>query len=557
VPPQQTADVDPPADHDVVLGLIRLRRDIEIAQLLVLSSVVGSQPDAQPRFPEILVSDAAAAGIDEATFRDGLAAHLRGTLSGSAGSALTDLIDMRIDEVQARLKAVPATMEKAHDWVRALTREETHGDTDYEAYVLLGDQVDPARVGAIAADWKKAWRAHREKSRDAWFFTEAFWISRNHEDLFDDLAHYRFYERFALGEFDALFDDLERRLGASLLDLAGSLDPFGTAVRPDPDARAAAQAIWLVSRARQLPVVLADVVGLVLRALSHATSPDGSWPSPVTSGEGTDTTYRPDTMGTAAAVIAVFKLSTSDAQQAAAARAVEWLVQSQEDDGHWAAYGPGTAVQHDDSVLATALALEAILRSGRPNVERLTERAAKWLIAAQGDAGGWHERSLPNPLLSVVVLESLELWNAGPQGLSEPLLLARDLLRRSQRLATEDTAEARQLAVVAAHTGIEAFMYVILSHPTVNEKTVKDKETIGLRRAMTRLQDHYHAQKLLPRNAVLPHRNGVDRLAILRDEIVHKALRVSRPDIDSHLREAQSFTSAISLQILGRDLLQS
>ena len=189
---QQTDDIDSSADHDVVLGLIRLRRDIEIAQLLVLTSVVGSQPNGEPQFPEILVSDAAALGIDDVMFRDALAAHLRGTLSGSPGSALTNLIDERIDEVQAKLKAIPATMEKARDWVRALTREETHGASGYEACVLLGDEVDPTRVHEIAADWKKAWRDHREKSRDAWFFTEAFWVSRNHEDLFDDLAHYRF-----------------------------------------------------------------------------------------------------------------------------------------------------------------------------------------------------------------------------------------------------------------------------------------------------------------------------------------------------------------------------
>lgn len=143
-------------------------------------------------------------------------------------------------------------------------------------------------------------------------------------------------------------------------------------------------------------------------------------------------------------------------------------MQSQQDDGHWAAYGPAAPSIRDEPVLATALALEAILRSGRPNVGRLTKRAAQWLIAAQADAGGWRERSLPNPLLSVVVLEALVSYEAGPQEFSEPLLLARDLLRRSERLAIEDTDEARQLAVVAAHTGIEAFMYAILSQPTIN-----------------------------------------------------------------------------------------
>lgn len=539
--------------HDTLRGLLALRRDVELAQLASMSATLRTEPPEAPGDLKETVAQAAAVGLDEATFSAALVNHLQDAAQGETGTAVAALIQGRIDEVCAELGEVPATIEKARDWVRAVTRDDTHGDTDYEAYVALADEVDRACVDRIASDWRRAWQEHRNRGRDRLAASEVFWVSRDHEDLFDDVAHYRFFERFTLGEFDTLFVDLERRLGASLLDLAGSLDPFGTIPGPDPHARSAAQALWLVSRSRRLPVVLVDVVGLALRGLSHAASSDGSWPSPIETGEGPGR-YLSDTVATAAACITVFKLSTSDAQQIQAARGVDWLLQNQAADGHWPPYGPDP--MHGDTVLATALALEAILRSGRANVERAAARAAEWLIDAQHPAGGWQERSLPNPLLTAVVLEALDLWQYDPQPLPEPLVLARDLLSRSERLALEDSAEARQLAVVAAHAGIETFMYAVLEQPQINVRTMEGRQTIGLRAAMTKLQTHYQDHGLLDRSAVLPHRQGVDRLAYLRDEVAHKALRVGQSDIQAPLDVARRFVSAVALQVLGRDLLQ-
>lgn len=539
--------------HDTLRGLLALRRDVELAELVWMSAAGRSEsPQASSDLKET-VAQAVAVGLDAATFSTALLSDFNVADGGETGSVVAGLIQGRIDEVCGELGGVPATIEKARDWVRAVTRDHSHEDTDYEAYVALADELDPAVVDRIASDWRRAWQEHRNRGRDRLAASEVFWVSRDHEDLFDDVAHYRFFERFTLGEFDTLFVDLERRLGASLLDLAGSLDPFGTVPGPDPHARNAAQAIWLVSRSRRLPVVLVDVVGLVLRGLSHAASPDGSWPSPIETGEGPGR-YLPDTVATAAACITVFKLSTSDAQQTQAARGVDWLLQNQAADGHWPPYGPDPL--QGDAVLGTALALEAILRSGRANVERAAARAAEWLIDAQHPAGGWRERSLPNPLLTVVVLGALDLWQSDPQPLAEPLVLARDLLRRSERLALEDSAEARQLAVVAAHAGIETFLYAVLEQPQINVRTMEGSKTIGLRAALTKLQTHYQDHGLLDRGAVLPHRQGVDRLAYVRDEVVHKALRVGRSDIDAPLDVARRFASAVALQVLGHDLLQ-
>jgi hypothetical protein len=71
-------------------------------------------------------------------------------------------------------------------------------------------------------------------------------------------------------------------------------------------------------------------------------------------------------------------------------------------------------------------------------------------------------------LLTVAVLEALDLWETGSDGLSAELSLARDLLLRSERFALEDSIESRQLAAVAGHAAVESFLYAVLERPTLN-----------------------------------------------------------------------------------------
>jgi hypothetical protein len=53
----------------------------------------------------------------------------------------------------------------------------------------------------------------------------------------------------------------------------------------------------------------------------------------------------------------------------------------------------------------------------------------------------------------------------------------------------------------------------------------------------------------------IPEQNGIERLAYLRDQVVHKALRVSSADISAPLAAAREFVTSVAQRILGHDIL--
>jgi hypothetical protein len=166
--------------------------------------------------------------------------------------------------------------------------------------------VSGGTVEALVEESRSAWNERRQRMPADQLAGQAFWVSRNHQALFDDIAHYRCYERFELEEFTQLFADVERQLGESLLAVASSLDPFGVSPGPWMDVGMGPLMLWELSRTDRLPVALSDAIGLALRALGHRQHPDGWWPSV----SPTERNERyPDTMATAAAAVAIIKLS--------------------------------------------------------------------------------------------------------------------------------------------------------------------------------------------------------------------------------------------------------
>jgi hypothetical protein len=248
--------------------------------------------------------------------------------------------------------------------------------------------------------------------------------------------------------------------------------------------------------------------------------------------------------------VAILKLSASDGLRQQALTAAEWLVANQHQDGYWQPFGSRAPATRPPSVLGVALAAEAIARSGLRGTERTLVRATDWLVAQQGRHGIWTEGGLQQPFLAAAVLEALRPLRPLP---TAGLRAVRGMLRRSRQLAVEDSLEARQLSVIAAHAAVEAFVYVLLEQPAINVKVWEQSRTIGLSAALPKLQEALIKSKQLKRGDSVIRRNELDRLIYFRNEVIHKGVGISTSELDGLVEAAREFVATYGQQLLAYD----
>jgi ElaB/YqjD/DUF883 family membrane-anchored ribosome-binding protein len=102
---------------------------------------------------------------------------------------------------------------------------------------------------------------------------------------------------------------------------------------------------------------------------------------------------------------------------------------------------------------------------------------------------------------------------------------------------------------VIAFQSIEAFLYACLEHPTINVPIFEGKSrnrTIGLRKALSNIEERLQSNGQLSEDEPVRQRNQIDRLAYLRDEVVHKGAAVSREDARWLTEEADRFMNQLS-----------
>lgn len=341
------------------------------------------------------------------------------------------------------------------------------------------------------------------------------------------------YERYKLSEFEALFDDVAKRLGEALVEEVAAGDVFGRyPATATYHAFGLAENAWLVSRSRQLRRRLHAQAIASISSLFFAQRPEGWWPAPVP-GEGGS--HEPSVQATAMAAIAGLRISADEDHRRQVELAVTWLISNQRADGSWA----GT--QRECDVIATALALDAVTMSHRRDSTDLAERAAAWLLAQQLPHGTW-QGDLPTTLATVTVLSALRRAGSAGQEVASDLAAGLALLRRAQLLGRERSTDARQLAVIAAYTAIEALLYALLAHPDLDIATVRaNGQSIGFDEALLQ----YEAALIrLGRLDVGKHLSGHSTLRSLthvRDGLVHRGTQPSAEDTNRILEAIDRF----------------
>lgn len=508
-----------------------------------MAPVGGGESLGSTHGTESVVDRAVELGIDRDAFAAALDQYIAAVREGRfPENRAIALVDARRSEVEAVLNTYDASVARSETLLAVLA--ETVGLTDTEVEVYADPSVDlpnPQRR-ALVQHWREQWLKNRDDRRV--LRGEAFWVSADFQDHYDDVAYYRVYERFGFGELDELFDDVAKSIGERLLDGMAAGDPFGRFVLPGTHALATAEQLWLASRCRRLRLTLHGAAAAALAALFHSQSDQGWWPAPVAATGGA---HPPSVEATAMAVIAARRLGHDEDQQAAADRAVQWLMSAQRTDGCWTDYS-GTP-----DVLATALALDAVAHSGRPGTERLCERAGDWLLSQQHLSGLW-DGHLPDILLCVTVLHALRSIPVAGVQLAAGLGGGLALVERAELLASESSAVARQVAVVAAYSGLEATLYALLSDPALNRTTVRaNGQVIGFDAAFNSYEEALVDLGHLESGRHVGGHHVLRSLTHVRDGVVHRGTAPSASDTAQIVTAVISFCRVHVPLIVGVD----
>ena len=451
--------------------------------------------------------------------------------------------------IRKKIEAIPSSLEKAKAGLWALIHrrgEVSYGPAVYEACVLLAHTIEEQRIQDIIADWSKERRSleERDPTVENLRSRKMFWRLGSQDFTEDGISRYRFREKFDVTGFDSAFEVFESEMSDALCEpVSGS------------DVHRLAMELSSLSRSRTLVARLRLAVDIGLRRLVESSG-TVCWLQP--RGLPTEGMVQiPSVATTAYATSALLMLGTSDIQRDVGLRGMRWLLEQQSGDGHWTNdSSSGRSTSGIPDIEITTACINALLKSGLPRISRSLNLAQTWLISQQNALGFWEQRGTDFVLLTVSVLETLERVAKRPSKVAEPLVsAAQGFMSRASQLAFEANPTSRRLSAIAAHQGLEAFMYAVLNHLHLNMWRDKN-ETIGLRSALRLYEDYLKSHKSLKQNAILPNRNSLDSLAHLRDEVIHKGLEPSRDSLEPLINIATQFVEDTSITTFGYNILE-
>ena len=117
--------------------------------------------------------------------------------------------------------------------------------------------------------------------------------------------------------------------------------------------------------------------------------------------------------------VALLTLGVAEPLRRRGVRAAPWLLEQQHPDGRWhLAELEGRRLVWRPDLPTSLLALEALGRSGLPDLEHSLLLGQAWLLRQQTDVGLWADPAFPDPFTTVLVLAYFGWSGSAPRALT-------------------------------------------------------------------------------------------------------------------------------------------
>jgi hypothetical protein len=191
--------------------------------------------------------------------------------------------------------------------------------------------------------------------------------------------------------------------------------------------------------------------------------------------------------------------------------------------------------------------------SRRAGTDDLAERAARWLLGQQLPHGTWRGQ-LPPTLTTVTVLSAIRRSGMAGEEMPADLAGGLALVRRGRLLGLERSIDARQLAVIAAYTGIESILYALLGHADFDAATVRDSGlSIGFDKALHAYESRLVELGRLEEGKHVAGYSTLRSLSHVRDGVVHRGTQPSSDDTQRVLTSSARFVCEQVAAVFGFD----
>jgi len=542
--------------------LLRLVDDILPLTFLSFTGKKPTNIEIEPLIQSVR-SQAQNMNLNKKLFEKFLGVTIDGLMKGNRPKALSNFVRSDCDRLYRKICSIPNTVGKAYDALRAFVEVEGwRGDQVYDAFVLLSDELSPTLISREIQSWKEESERHEaEVNRQRLVPRNIFWISADFHDDIDGISRYRFREHFDFGEFEAAFSEVESMFEANIAPAAAGMAEMRD-IHGSSELQILAFELWLASRSPRLSNRIRDSVNLALDNIAKLQSQEGWWTDidllVQYTRPGRKHRYLPGIHITALCSLDLLKLSIQDSHKESGLLGAQWLLSKQNADGSWSREKfIKDKIEHKPEIFTTLLVLEVLVRSGIKNVGHSINSGIEWILRQQDAFGTWNDEGFPFPFMTIIILELLRLKDTYPVVLDHYQSVSKGFLRRSVQLSLEDNTSSRQLAIIAAYHGLEAFLYSMLSQPSINIPIFDKKgdKTIGMKKALDEFQAYLRQNTIIKSTEAVSYRNSLDRLGYLRDQIVHKAVNITELECRRLVADTSKFAIKYSLQIFGFNIL--